>query len=676
MDRRPHQLQSLTLLVFTLLIGGSAWANPAILPVVGAIGVQKPRLSFTTAAQTLQPHICSSVVTVRRLSRSGTAQTSGALTVNLSGSATMSFYSDPSCTTAITSVTIANGTSTANFYFLNTAVESNLLTASATAYSSASQTETVTKGNFVWTGNGADANWSTGANWSGGVAPNSSTAVAIFDGTCTSNCSPTISASIAANKLGGVVMTADYTGTITQSSGSTITIGAMGWVQAGGTFVGSNSADTIDLDGHFKLTGGTFTSTRGTLDVDPPFGPSATIFNMVAGTFNHNNGTVQFSPSGGCCSIGPYYISVPTSLTLYNVTINGFMSTTNGVASYVWVASGDTVVVANDLNHESGAIGGNWTLHGNLSVGANAGNNYPTQTAAAAAAGTITFAGSTPQTYAQTAPCATFCYGTGNIVINNANGVTPAVGTTSFYTGKFTLTSGSFTAPSGTMMLSGWAFTSTDLFTVTAGTTFSHNNGTVVFAAFAGCCDSPTFGLEIPSGLTLYDVTIKSFVNTSNGSTSIVGVNSGQTLTVAHTLNFTSGAMAGAWILKGDLVIGSIAHGGTATLTFNGTSDQTITAAAAGTCPSTCKQAPSGAVTINTSQTIHLGGNLSLNNTGQTTTVQAGTLDMAGYNLTLKGLTMTGGVIQLKGTGASAGTLTINGASQGTGAYQSGTITN
>jgi hypothetical protein len=112
----------------------------------------------------------------------------------------------------------------------------------------------------TWDGGGGDNNWSTDANWSDDTEPTSSD-VAQFDSTSTKNC--TIDASIS---VLGIAVNSGYTGTITQGSSNTITVGTSNWTMATGTFTGGDS--NITIDGTLTITGGTFTSTSGVLDAD------------------------------------------------------------------------------------------------------------------------------------------------------------------------------------------------------------------------------------------------------------------------------------------------------------------------------------------------------------------------------------------------------------------------
>ncbi len=137
---------------------------------------------------------------------------------------------------------------------------------------------------FLWTGLGGDSNWSTGLNWQGGSAPGSGD-LAQFDSSC-ANCNVVIDASVS---VGGIELDSSYTGTMTQASGVSITVGSQRFTQDGGTFVGGDSQITTE---YFYLNGGSFTSTSGILIV-------RNHIQMLGGTFLHNNGTLTSKPNNG-----------------------------------------------------------------------------------------------------------------------------------------------------------------------------------------------------------------------------------------------------------------------------------------------------------------------------------------------------------------------------------------
>ncbi|MBX7231982.1 MAG: hypothetical protein K1X29_07845, partial [Bdellovibrionales bacterium] len=103
---------------------------------------------------------------------------------------------------------------------------------------------------FMWTGNAfPDTNWTTGANWYGGSAPNSSQ-TAIFNPVC-AHCDAIVNSNIS---VGGIRFDVGYTGTVTQSSSQTITVGSSGWTQSSGNFAGSDA--NISVTGDVSVSGG------------------------------------------------------------------------------------------------------------------------------------------------------------------------------------------------------------------------------------------------------------------------------------------------------------------------------------------------------------------------------------------------------------------------------------
>jgi hypothetical protein len=92
----------------------------------------------------------------------------------------------------------------------------------------------------TWTGLGATSNWSLAANWSGAVVPVAADTV-VFDATSVKDVTIDVNVSVASVTVG-----AGYTGTLTQSAGRTVTVGAAGWNQAGGTFAGGTAAITVN----------------------------------------------------------------------------------------------------------------------------------------------------------------------------------------------------------------------------------------------------------------------------------------------------------------------------------------------------------------------------------------------------------------------------------------------
>ena len=144
----------------------------------------------------------------------------------------------------------------------------------------------------TWDGGGTDNNWTTAANWNPEGIP-ASGETALFDNT--SNVKPCVLN--ASTSIYGFRTTSGYTQTITQSTGAALTIGAGSFRQDGGTFIGSSTAtDAININGDFTLSGGSFTSTKGTLYINGITSTNNTgNFTATGGTFTHNSGTVKFN---------------------------------------------------------------------------------------------------------------------------------------------------------------------------------------------------------------------------------------------------------------------------------------------------------------------------------------------------------------------------------------------
>src|SRR5262249_40816676 len=134
------------------------------------------------------------------------------------------------------------------------------------------------------------------------------------------------------------------------------------------------------------------------------------------------------------------------------------------------------------------------------------------------------------------------------ISVNKSSG-TLSVSSTDMICTSFTLAGGTFTAPSGTLTVTGnW--------THTAGGTFNNNSGTVA-----------TTG----AGTVTYDVmTTETFNNftVANTNNNILSVAASDTLVVTGTLTQTDGAIGGSGVFEaqGGVTIGNNADGGTGTI--------------------------------------------------------------------------------------------------------------
>ena len=103
----------------------------------------------------------------------------------------------------------------------------------------------------IWDGGGgSNTSWSTAANWSDDTVPGAGD-IAQFGGSSVGN-----STIDAAYSLTGLDIQSGYTGTITQSSSTDLTIGASGYQQAAGTLT---ILGNLNLNGPASQTGGSLT---------------------------------------------------------------------------------------------------------------------------------------------------------------------------------------------------------------------------------------------------------------------------------------------------------------------------------------------------------------------------------------------------------------------------------
>ncbi len=444
----------------------------------------------------------------------------------------------------------------------------------------------------TWDGGGSTNNWSEAANWTNDTAPTSSD-IATFDSTSTKDV--TINANI---NVAGIDINSGYTGTITQDTSYTITIGTSGWDQADGTFTGGSGAITISTT--FALTLGTFTSTSGILTIiGQDDGKDDFTHTSGTGTFNHNNGTVAFTGNR-------QYVNVATTETFYNLTVNTMDNTR-------WVnLSGDSLVVNNLFTFTQGTIyNGTINAKGAISIASTSGGG---------STGVLKIDGSGDQSFEvpDGAILPMVYLDNSTTTISFADSANVSIEGLNLQNGTVTSTTGTLTFI-GTDQGSG----SNDGFTHTSGTgTFNHNNGTVAFTGNRQY-------VNVATTETFYNLTVNTMDNTR-------WVNlSGDSIVIANTLTLTNGYVnTGTIQAQGDVTVDSGFDGGTALLQFTGTNDQTYTDAGG--------NEPNGDITINkTGGTVTLASSADWNATSQDVTLTAGTLDLAGNALSTNVLTVT-----------------------------------
>jgi hypothetical protein len=701
-----------------LFLGSMACQSAyATLPTIAFWAPHLGQLKFTTTAQSIYQSNCSGTATIQTLNYLGVAKNvSSSLTVNLAGT-NLTFYSDPDCTSAVTSITVKSGTNNSSFYFVASATGSLPITASATAYQSVAQSETISANPYVWTGGGGNASWSTAANWSGGAAPGASN-VAVFNGTCASNCSPNITANMS---VGGVRIDSTYSGTITQNTGVTLTIGSSGWIQSAGTFAGSTSGDAVTDNGSWALLGGAYTATSGTWQVNgrlfkvsgsPTFAhnggllhfnqPWSTVTSIIPGSVTYKN--VKFSGSETNNDLGGGSMTIAGDLTLASPSVPGYGKFSNGtillsgnfnMLNYGYLqSSGMTIKLVGNASGQTVTGDSTSSLQADLVIDT---GSYPVTFSGTVnlynsnftvtSVGTFTAAGSTfifnPAYGTRTLSGGTVTLGNVQFTqgadgpIVNISGTLNVGGTLTFngqnyinggtinaygniVTGNYTY-SGSATvvvagnAAGQTISGNGSASAKLPNVTIAAGSNnvtfsgpvyfgrnFTYTSGNLIVAGstlfFSSDCTAPT----ITPGSATYNNVQFVGTNCSFMHETVSGTfNIGGTLTISNLHLIDSGTLA----VAGNVTVTS-GWGGTAALTFNGSSVQSITQSSG--------NFPSGAITVNNSSGITLASNVTWNGSTQTTTVTSGSINMAGYNLTLHALNLNGNTITKGG-----GTLTV-----------------
>jgi hypothetical protein len=529
----------------------------------------------------------------------------------------------------------------------------------------------------------------------------------VFDGTSVKD------ATIAANtSVQGIAINAGYSGTITQSAGVTLTVGAAGFSQAAGTFAGGTAAITVN-DG-FMLSGGSFTSSTGTLTVTGAFTKSG-------GSFAHNGGTVAFSTSNSTINVGG-------SETFNNVS---FLSATKTIAA------GNTLVVTGTLNLAGGTVN-TGTLAAQGTIDAQLGftgggtatllidgaadqtfTGFHTSTTGALpnvtiakSAGTLTLAGTLRTGRNWTYTSGLLDPGTSTVVFTGSSGgvitgshtlnnveirggtVTIAAGTTLTAAGNLNLFSGSLSTGTlaaqgnidaqigftgggtGTLLINGaGAQTFTGFHTTAAGSLpnvdINKPGGTLTIAGTlrtarnwtytAGLVDPSTSTLVFNGTLTISGSHTLNNVEIRGGTITIAA---GTTLTVAGTTTLFSGTLnTGTLAAQGDIFarIGFSAGGGSATLLINGTGIQVFDGdhtSASGGLPNVTIDKPAGTLTL--IDTLRTARNWTytagLVDPGTSTLVFNGTLTISGSH-TLNNVEIRGGTITI----AAGTTLTVAG---------------
>ena len=518
----------------------------------------------------------------------------------------------------------------------------------------------------TWVG-GTDKRWSNTNNWNPTGLPGTTDTVLFTTNVvkCSLN---TTSPDIYKLRID-----ANYTGTnavIFQNSGMTITVGAGGFSQAGGTFTGSSGGDAITVNGDFTLSGGSFTSTSGTLSVLGISGVNNTGNFTVSGSssFAHNNGQVKFehTPTYDGTNSATIAVNLTASnqLTLYSLWIN--MASDGPASSMIYSLSSDTLIVTKTYTH--GSTGNYGQLNSGViivqdSIKVSGNIEYGDGYTIGVGNAFLVAAGSANQYYSSTGGVLP------KLIIDKSNSLLPASGTKTLHVNDFILKSGTFSA-SDTLTINGkGGYNNTGNFTVTGGS-FTHNNGIVRFAHTPGYdqAHTATIAINLPSSNQL---TFGSLWFIPHGN----GPGGSQTYTLSSdtlivTGSYKQGTSEEVYINSGVILaqgnvsfLNSGSYGGSASMVFTGgAASQTLTYAGSAML--------SGAWKVDkTSGSVVLGSNITFPGALQITS--GGLCNGASYNLTVTGnmtieasgtYTDTGtGNLTLGGLLSNSGTVTING---------------
>ena len=486
---------------------------------------------------------------------------------------------------------------------------------------------------FTWVGLGGDANWSTTANWSEGSVPGAAH-VANFDDRCVSNCNPTMNVPV---NISGIKIKATYAGTITQAAGHMITIGNSGWVQAAGTFNGSDTDINFGTNSLLTLSGSaTFNSTTAQMYFDITGATRNVISTTVGVTLTFpNNSTARFRMSGGCG--GPMYSIVsPNSISFYNLTTDAH---SNGCGqAYFGYASGN-YIVRNDYNHisaDSIGVSGNFEVHGNIVSSASVDENS-----------TWTAAGNVSKTFAGPG-------GVGKLIINKTGGATftPLNAAQTFRVRALDVLVGEYTFPQ-ILNMQWTSATSGVYFKITAGTIVNIPNNSTINIVVHGACGSPSKTIDVDTTFNFENLDMTSYGTGCGGSD--VSLAPGDSLTVKKDFSIASGFGANFNITVEGSISTSSPAGSMAITSTNGNSKTISQAAAAITSGLFTVSKPGGTLTAN--------NNLSFNNAGQSMCISNGTVDLAGRNLVVNNAITIGasGKLLCNGGTVTAASWTVTG---------------
>ncbi|HVM46634.1 MAG TPA: Ig-like domain repeat protein, partial [Candidatus Acidoferrum sp.] len=411
-----------------------------------------------------------------------------------------------------------------------------------------------------------------------------------------------------------------YSLTVNKASGQTLSVGgSTTTLTVNGTFTetaGNFTAPaTLDLNGSLTLTAGVFTA------------PGASGSFTIAGNWANNGGT--FTANGGTVTfngiVAQAINGTATSQAFNNLTV----AMTSGQT--LSVSGSTTALTVNNLTETTGNItapatltlsgslmlsSGTLTAGTTISIAGNWANNGGTFTPGS---GTVTFTGNSASING-TAASQTF----NSLAVNKTAGQTLSVGgstTALTMNGNVTLTAGTFDAGTATAIsVAGNWSNNGGAFNPEAGTvTFTGSsmaiNGTATGQTFYNLVVNKTAGQTLSVGGSTTALTVNNFTETQGNFTApaTLNINGAATLTAGTNTAGANIALGGNWANNG-----ATFTAGSGTVTFNGSSAQTLGGTAATTFNS---------LTINNSTGMMLGASPTV----------SGTLTLTSGNITTTG---------------------------------------
>lgn len=370
-------------------------------------------------------------------------------------------------------------------------------------------------------------------------------------------------------------------------------------VSSGGSITGlliNKPSGTVFQNGALSVSAGGFSLQSGTYNLVTStitIGTNATgaNFTVTSGTLSMTTGGLAFG------SLGPSLVTVPTSLAVYDLTVNKGAGT-------VTVSSSQTLVVTNSLTLTNGTVDGPGFIEmqgttttvasgsdgGNLQIKYLVGGD---QTINSSSGGRLP-----------------------GIIINKASGTLYQAGPMTIDYGDFLLQGGTYSLGTSTLTVGPNTASAVD-FTITGGT-FDAGTGSLLVAGNG----SNLF--DVPTSQTFYNFQVNKPVGTMT-------VSSSDRLVISGTLNLTDGVInGGTFEAQGDVTVSSTANGGTVALAFSGSANQNYT--------DNGGTKTTGNITINKSAgEVKLLTAMDYDSSGQTITIATGTLNLNGFNLVATG---------------------------------------